>query len=446
MMWTTIKVGEAFLDYYRSLGYEIIPGSSLLDESVPMSFVMSAGMVQFEKLAGRKRSSDRYALIQNCFRYFDLDKVGISDYHLSLFQMPATFDFGQLDRKQTIMQIWYLLTQVYHFNPGHLAVTCFGGGRILETKLLADLEALEAWRAAGLPESQIHALPAPENFWKQNALHVGAVNSRKCGPTTEVFYDRGQHFACGPACRPGCSCGRFVELLNTLFIFLRVNENGDLLPLEEPFTETVIGRERVTAILQGLPSVYEIDVLLPLILQTRRAAHAAILTEDERRKHERLLVDHLRALLFLTADGAPPPGRGGRARLMRILARELLTSQRLLGISDAGFLRGLVRLALEIYPHLAPAQERTLEYIADESEIFNRTVQRGLRDLEDSLRRNSERRLRGEEVLALEKRRGIPFSLLKYLCWQKGILYDPNEYFAAHERFRQKTLNLETRP
>jgi alanyl-tRNA synthetase len=311
--------------------------------------------------------------------------------------------------------------------------------------LPADIETFKAWRAAGLPESQIYALPAPDNFWKQNALHVGAVNSRKCGPTTEVFYDRGRHLACGPACCPGCSCGRFVELLNTLFITLRMDEaNGELLPLEEPFTETVIGRERVTAVLQDFPSVYEIDVLRPLILQTRCSAHAAILPENERRKHERLLVDHLRALLFLTADGAPPPGRGGRARLMRILARELLTSQRLLGISDPGFLRGLLRLALEIYPHLASVQGRTLEYIANESDTFNRTVQRGLRDLEASLFRRVERRLRGEEILALEKRRGIPFSLLKYLCWQKGILYDVNEYHAAHERFQQKALNLET--
>ena len=107
-------------------------------------------------------------------------------------------------------------------------------------------------------------------------------------------------------------------------------------------------------------------------------------------------------------------------------------------------MRSLLRLALEIYPQFASAQERTLDYIANESGTFNRTVQRGLRDLEASLLRRVERRLLGEEILALEKRRGIPFSLLRYLCWQKGILYDMNDYHVAHERFQQEALNLET--
>lgn len=419
------EIGNRFLDYHSSLGYEMIPGSSLLDDSIPMSFVMSAGMVQFERLADKKRGGDHFALIQNCFRYFDLEQIGDSNTHLSLFQMPGAFDFGPVNRQRTICQIWDLLIEVYGLNPSSLFVTYFNGGEIDGQVLPPDLETAQAWDAIGLPTDHIVGLGVESNFWKQTSLAVGPQNSRKRGPNTEVFYDRGVQYSCGTTCQPGCSCGRFVEFLNTLFITFQFDPHThQLILLDEPFTEIVIGRERLALILQGKDSVFEIDSVSPLIQQLRCFSKPLPVEIDGLApvKFERILVDHLRALLFLTADGAPPPGKGGRARLMRKLIRELWTSQRLLGISDSGFMRSMIMTALELYPQLAPVQKRLLGYLAEEHERFERTVQVGLYDLEAILKRGNHQISR-EDAFALESEHGLPLPLLRYRLWQKDAAF-----------------------
>jgi alanyl-tRNA synthetase len=417
------EVGERFLDYFHHLNYKIIPGSSLLDDSVPMSFVMSAGMVQFEKMSDGRRSGDHFALIQNCFRYFDLDLIGDSDTHLSLFQMPAAFDFGPVDRQRTVNQIWKLLTEVYGLVTDSLFVTYFSGGEIDGQILPPDIETAKAWQGTGLPMEHIIGLGGESNFWSQSSQVVGKAMSRKRGPNTEVFYDRGAEYGCRAACKPGCSCGRFVEFLNTLFITLKFDpQTCQLIPMDEPFTEIVIGRERLAMILERKTSVFEVNSIYPLIQQLRCFSKPLPVEIEglEPPKFEKTFVDHLRALLFLTADGAPPPGKGGRPRLMRILVRELLTSQRLLGISDSGFLRSMVLTALELYPQLASARKRLLGYIAEENERFERTVQVGLYDLEAILQQSNQQ-LSGKDVLTLEKKHGLPLPLLRYRLWQKNV-------------------------
>ncbi len=423
------EVGRLFLEYYRGFGYDLIPGSSLLDESVPMSFVMSAGMVQFERMSGKRRGGDHFVLIQNCFRYFDLDQIGNSNTHLSLFQMPGAFDFGPVDREKTINQIWDLLTNTYGFDPASLAVTYFSGGEVDGQNVPPDEETASAWQKVGLPREQIIGLGAESNFWRQTSLAVGRVNSRKRGPNTEVFYDRGEKYSCEISCGPGCRCGRFVEFLNTLFIMHQFDEKlHRIIPMTEPFTEVVIGRERVASILQNKESVFEIDSIAPLIQQLRCFSKPLPIEIEglDPVKFERILVDHLRALLFLTADGAPPAGKGGRSRLMRKLIRELLTSQRLLGISDPGFMRSMILTALEIYPQLASAQRRLLSYVSEEHERFERTVQVGLYDLEAILQ-HSRRHISTSDISALENKHGLPLPLLRYRLWQKNVEIDETE-------------------
>jgi alanyl-tRNA synthetase len=435
------KVGESFLAHYRNLGYQEISGSSLLSKALPMTFVMSAGMVQFEQLSQQPRQGNQFVLIQNCFRHFDLDKIGSSDFHLSLFQMPGAFCFGVVDRYQTIRQIWQLLIQEYGFDPDRLFVTYFGGGQIGVQTLPADRETYAAWRSAGVPERQILDMPIANNFWRQSAHMVGIVNSRKCGPTTEVFFDRGSYLSCGATCYPGCPCGRFVEILNSLAITWFLDEETEqIAPLAEPFIETVIGRERVAALLQGVDSVYDIDNILPLTRQVRCFAKPGPLSAIQQRKHEHLLVDHLRALLFLVRDGAPPPGKGGQARLMRILTRELLTSQRLLGISDSGFLRSMLYVAKDLYPDLAPAQAHFMEYLEEEEWRFKDTVEIGLRRFEQEYREKGNQLVTGQDILRYEKQHGIPFSLLEFLFQQKQIPYNHEDYQISVGNFRRQEL------
>lgn len=417
---TTRELGQKFLDFYRERGHAVISGSSLLDESVPMSFVMSAGMVQFEHLANGRRNGDQFCLIQNCFRYFDLERIGSSRIHLSLFQMPGSFAFGIPDRQAAIAQFWELLTTVFRFDPLSLVATYFAGDRIDGQEIPADTASASAWHsAAGLPPERIFGLSSRYNFWSQSRQAVGDSNSQKRGPNTELFYDRGIQHDCGKDCFPGCPCGRYIEFANILFITHKINAaTGLLTPLEEPFTEVVIGLERAAMILQARESVFEIDSLSPLIHHLRNFTKPLPMEDGglEPQLLEFILVDHLRALLFLVADGAPPPGKGGRARLMRILIRELLTCQQLLGISDRGFIRSMILVAGQQDPHLLLAKGRLLEYMKRETEVFEQTLQSGLKDL----RFLAGQRLSDETLAHLRNTRGLPVPLLRYRLWRQN--------------------------
>ena len=382
-------------------------------------------MVQFETLSGIPRSDDHFVLIQNSFRYFDLDQVGDSDKHLSLFRMPGAFDFGPVDRQKTIHQIWELLIDVYGFDPNRLYTTYFSGDIIDRQPFPADTETALSWSEAGMPAEHIIGLPAKYNFWRQTREAVGQHTSPKRGPNTEIFFDRGPQYGCGAQCFPGCSCPRFLEFLNMLFITHSIDEfTGSVTPLAEPFTEVVIGLERVASILQRKTSVYEIDSIFPLVQQVRCFSKPmpVAFKEIPASKMERVLVDHLRGLLFLIADGAPPPGKGGRARLMRILIREMLTCKRLLGISDRGFIRSIVHTLLGYYPQLASAQQKCLEYVSQETERFERTVQTGMLALDTKIDQKNGI-LDWQEILEMEKETGLPSSLIKYQLWQKQVTH-----------------------
>jgi alanyl-tRNA synthetase len=248
-----------------------------------------------------------------------------------------------------------------------------------------------------------------------------------------VFFDRGSYLSCGPACRPGCRCGRFIEFLNTLFITLHIDDRAnEVKPLEEPFTETVVGAERVAMILQGVPSVCEIDNIYPLVERVRANVRTHNLTLADQTRHERVLADHIRAILFLTADGAPPPGRGGRARLMRKLVREMLTSQKLLGVDDSGFIPSLVQTALSLYadqqPQLLSAQARALSYVATEQNRFERTLEDGRRHLSRILSRRGNREFGPQDMLEMEKRHGVPRLLLEAMLVQHNADFNQLAY------------------
>jgi alanyl-tRNA synthetase len=434
-------VGSRFTDYYASQAYGVIPGSSLLDPSVPMTFVMSAGLVQVETSARLQggRTGSRYALLQNCFRYFDMTKVGASATHLSLFQMPGAFTFGPLSKRESIAQIWRLLTEVYCFQAESLWVTYFAGGQVAGCEFQSDWETARAWREMGLPPEHIVALGADSNFWKQGGSVVGKAHAPKCGPNTEVFFDRGDYLRCGPACRPGCDCGRFVEFLNTLFITLHIDEQRDIVkPLEEPFTETVVGAERVAMLLQEAPSVFEIDSIRPLVDHVRLFSKVSRPVISDRSRHERIIADHVRAILFLTADGAPRPGRGGRARLMRKLVREMLTGQKLLEIADSSFVPSLMQLALSLYvdqqPHLARSCTRAIERVEVERNRFERTLESGRRNLDRILTQRADCEFGPEDIRNMEKRHGVPPALLETMLIQCDARFSRQDHQTLAQR------------
>lgn len=431
-------IRQRFVDYYAGLGFQQLPRAPMLHPSIPMSFVMSAGLVQVEtSLAhAEDRSSDQFVLVQECFRHFDLDRVGTNSIHLSLFEMPGAFVFGPDGKRSTVERMWTLATAVLDIDEEHIWASYFGGGPVLEEELPGDEMVRDAWLDVGVPRERLVGLGAEDNYWVQGGGIDGMETPRKAGPNTELFYDRGPEYACGPACRPGCRCGRFVEFSNSLFISQEIDtDNGSLHPLEEPFSETVIGTERVAMILQGVESVFRIDGYRPIMAAIRAFVDAPDLPESTIAASEQVIADYLKALYVLVGDGAPPPGKNGRERIIKLLIRGVVSRQILLGIRSDDFLTtvmGRIDQTLQQDLRAAPKDERVLiDYFESESERFIRTIRRGRRALGSMLKENAGHTLTGQQILDLEKKKGLPHLLTAKFLKEKGLAFRESDYLSA---------------
>jgi alanyl-tRNA synthetase len=443
------EVADAFLDYHRIRGYQVLPGSSLLDDSIPMSFVMSAGLVQVERASAPLSGlgNRRFVLLQNCFRHFDLNRIGQSSTHLSFFRMLGAFTFGPVDRQEQIVMAWDLITRIYGLRPEKLWVTYFSGGLVAGQDFGPDLDTCHAWRRVGIRECQLLGQSAETNFWQQSAMVMGVEHASKCGPNSEVFYDRGEALGCGPDCRPGCACGRFIEFLNMLFITHVVDEGSQRVSaLETPFTEAVIGLERLAMILQGAVSVYEIDCIQPLLSRIRKLSRTLKNEELYLVCQERLLADHLRALLFLAADGAPSPGKGGRAFIVRRLVREILVSLELLGIRAPAYIPELVAQVAFLYRRFGPTRDdagvSVLNYLASEKIHLQNTLNKGFSQVDRLLAEKNVHWVSGVDILTFEKEYGLPLPLLERYLKEKEIIFNPDAIEAAGALWKMNELEM----
>ncbi len=406
-------VCNLFVNYYQKNGHQLLSSASLLDPSIPMSFVMSAGLVQVEKSLAqiKNRESDKYVLVQKCFRHFDVDKVGNDETHLSFFMMPGAFIFGENDRSQIIQQMWQFATNILELPQERLWASYFQGDMVLNTQMEEDLPTRSTWLDMGLPPERVVGLGKKHNFWIQGNGLQGNAESRKCGPNTELFYDKGEEYACDKNCLPGCNCGRFVEFSNTLFIRHQTDHiRQELIPIAIPFTETVVGAERAAMLTDGVSSVFKTkeysyisDVICSFIDQSH-------ITKPDKQKHVKVISDHLKALYHLVSDGAPPPGKDGRQRIIKILIRRIFARQMLLGITSASFLRETIR-AIASYES-TPASSETCpkleSYFAEETARFSKTITRGRIQIENILSQNNNNRLSLEQISILETQGGIP--------------------------------------
>ncbi len=410
----SFEISDRFIQYYQDIGFELLPSASLLDPAIPMTFVMSAGLVQVETSLGQlgHTNGNTYVLCQKCFRHFDLDSIGQSAVHLSLFEMPAAFTFGMNNKATTIERMWNLVTGVLGIDPARLWVTYFAGGTKGGHEFPPDTETQKAWKQIGLPEERIVALGPGDNFWLQG----GGIDEK---------------LRCSAGCRPGCRCGRFIEFANSLFIFAEVDEEtGTLRIMERPFDETVIGAERVAMISQGKDSVFEIDCIRPLVDKVQSFCNG-LEANDSTERAKRIISDYVRALLFLTADGAPAPGKGGRQRIVKLLIRGVLTQQKLLGISTPDFLPELVDTIVATcskrYPEVNSGRKLLLDYFASESVRFEKTMQRGFRHL-DHLLQASRKAPNGEQIIDLVKGHGLPLPLIEERLRQRGFAFEDQAY------------------
>ncbi|MDD2749703.1 MAG: alanine--tRNA ligase-related protein [Acidithiobacillus sp.] len=386
------SISEAFLALHEQDGFSRLPPSSLLHDSVPMSFVMSAGLIQVENNLDQiiKKTGGKFTFTQPCFRHFDLNQVGNDPTRLSLFHMPAAFYIGSNQRENMLPRLWYFLTQTLKLSPEHLWISYLD-----DPELGRDEPTYQCWRTLGIAESHLLGQDQQQCFWRQRALGKIASDGKKCGPHTEVFYERTDITCpvCAASTTPNitCHCGRFVEISNSLFIENYLNEAGKLIPADTVFSECVVGLERLTMILQNAADVYQISRF--------QAWHNCLPAPDNTHTvSHNIIVDHLSAFVKLVEDGAPAPGHGGQARVMRVLARRMMTEALLIDLDIATIFTGITH---------PPSRN----YLEREHNKFSATLKKGTKVLSELLNQGRNTLLSYERD-QLQKQYGIPFLLI----------------------------------
>lgn len=421
------EISQRFVGYYEKMGYQLLPSAPMIDPSIPMSFVMSAGLVQVENSLAKvtNREGNQYVLVQSCFRHFDLEKVGTDDIHLSLFEMPGAFVFGPNGRNSTIQRMWHLATDVLKIDKEQIWVSYFNGGEVAGSHIEEDVVTRQAWTNTGVQKDHIIGLGAEHNYWIQGRGIDDTSIIRKCGPNTELFYDRGSDRACGKDCRPGCRCGRFIEFSNSLFICSEIGRiNGQIQSLDNPFTETVIGAERVSMILRKNSAVFDIEEFSPILKTIRSLASVSNLQETLVAGSERVIADHLRGLFYLIAGGAPSPGKNGRERIVKVLIRRAITRLIVLGIDIEKAMPILVASTSESITDIENKQavsDTLIEYFFSEFARFQGTLSRGQHQLSKLVKKNNGNTLSESQIGWLEKKWGVPSLLTSFFLWEQGL-------------------------
>jgi alanyl-tRNA synthetase len=429
---TAQEIREAFIRFFRERGHQVVPSSSLVPADDPTLLFTNAGMNQFKDvLLGREQRSYRRAVsVQKCVRaggkHNDLEMVGRTARHHTFFEMLGNWSFGDYFKEDAIRYAWEFVTDVLKLPPDRLWVTVFRD----------DDEAFRLWQSvAGLPAERIVRLGEHDNFWEM-------ADTGPCGPCTELYMDRGAEFACGPRCGIGqCDCDRYEEFWNLVFIQYDRQADGSLVPLPRPSVDTGMGLERITAILEGVPSNFDTELLSPLIRTVEELSGHRYDAGPEGLAF-RVIADHARAVTMLLADGVVFANEG-RGYVMRRILRRAIRFGRLLGLRDP-FLWRLVPVVGSIlgavYPEVLQGQDTIMATIRAEEERFHVTLESGLKLLGEMLDRTPEGGvLPGEDAFVLYDTYGFPLDLTEDAARERGLTVDRSGFEQAMAQQRERT-------
>ncbi|ELJ8793671.1 TPA: alanine--tRNA ligase [Vibrio cholerae] len=434
MFMSTDEVRRAFLSFFESKGHQIVESSSLVPANDPTLLFTNAGMNQFKDcfLGLEKRTYTRATTAQRCVRaggkHNDLENVGFTARHHTFFEMLGNFSFGDYFKEDAIQYAWEFLTDVLQLPKERLLVTVY------ET----DDEAFDIWnKKVGIPADRIIRIgdkKGGKKFDSDNFWQMG--DTGPCGPCTEIFYDHGDHIWGGPPGSPEEDGDRFIEIWNNVFMQFNRHADGTMEPLPKPSVDTGMGIERISAIMQGVHSNYEIDVFQTLI----KAAADAIGYQDLTNQSLRVVADHIRSCAFLIVDGVMPSNEGRGYVLRRIIRRAVRHGNKL-GAQGA-FFHKLVGPLAEVMGtagvELKKQQALVEKVLRIEEENFGRTLDRGMSILNDALDQLSGLVLDGETVFKLYDTYGFPADLTNDVARERGFSIDEAGFEQAMEEQRQR--------
>ncbi|HAT4427016.1 TPA: alanine--tRNA ligase [Legionella pneumophila] len=421
------EIRQAFLNYFIQRGHQLVASSSLIPSNDPTLLFTNAGMVQFKDLflGLETRPYQRAVTAQRCVRaggkHNDLENVGYTARHHTFFEMLGNFSFGDYFKREAIQYAWEFLTEVLHIPAERLWVTVYK----------EDLEAEGIWlKEMKVSPERFSRCGEKDNFWSMG-------DTGPCGPCTEIFYDHGPEVAGGPPGSPDEDGDRYIEIWNLVFMQFNRDREGCLHPLPKPSVDTGMGLERLAAVIQGVHSNYEIDSFQYLIKAI------AQLGQDIDLNHTSLKViaDHIRSCSFLIVDGVLPSNEGRGYVLRRIIRRAVRHGNKL-GLPSPFFFKlvqPLIDVMGDAYPELINSKAHIERILQQEENQFTRTLEQGLRLLQDHIKNLKGQELSGEVAFKLYDTYGFPIDLTADIIREQGLHIDMEAFNQLMQQQREQS-------
>ncbi|KTD41636.1 alanine--tRNA ligase [Legionella parisiensis] len=410
------EIRQAFFDYFTQRGHQLVESSALVPANDPTLLFTNAGMVQFKDLflGLETRSYQRAVTAQRCVRaggkHNDLENVGYTARHHTFFEMLGNFSFGDYFKREAIKFAWEFLTQVLHLPEERLWVTVYK----------EDQEAEDIWlKEMKVSAARFSRCGEKDNFWSMG-------DTGPCGPCTEIFYDHGPEIPGGPPGSPDEDGDRYIEIWNLVFMQFNRDKDGNLHPLPKPSVDTGMGLERLAAVVQGVHSNYETDIFQYLIQSTAKLGKMSNLSHTSLK----VIADHIRSCAFLIADGVIP-GNEGRGYVLRRIIRRAVRHGNKLGLPTPFFsqlVEPLIRVMGDAYPELIQFKAHIEKILNQEENQFARTLDQGLRLLQEQMHSLGGHEISGEIAFKLYDTYGFPVDLTADIAREQGLHVDMNGF------------------
>jgi len=437
---TVDELRSKYIEFFTGKNHKQISGKSLIPENDPTVLFTTAGMHPLVPyLLGEEHpAGKRLVDFQKCIRTGDIDAVGDAS-HLTFFEMLGNWSLGDYFKEEAIKMSYEFLTseEWLGFSPDKLSVTVFAG----DDEVGPDEVSASVWRSLGIPEERIYFLPRSDNWWGP----AGATGP--CGPDTEMFIDTGKE-PCGPDCRPGCSCGKYFEVWNDVFMEYEKKEDGSYVPLSRKCVDTGMGIERTVAMIQGMNSVYEIEQFRELIGAIENTAGIEYGKDEVVDTSVRIITDHIRTSVFILGDELGlKPSNLGQGYILRRLIRRAVRHGKKLNI-EGFFLKALGEIVIaqygDVYPELRKNRDFVLSELEGEEERFSVTLKKGEKEFAKMLPNLLKSRnpvIPGRTAFKLYDTYGFPFELTEELARENGLGIDKEGFdkaFSKHQELSKK--------
>ena len=422
---------QLYLDFFKSKGHAVIPTASLIPENDPTVLFTTAGMHPLVPyLLGEKHpAGTRLTDVQICVRTGDIDEVG-DESHCTFFEMLGNWSLGDYFKKESIAWSYEFLTKVLNIDVSKLNVSVFAG----DDSCPRDDESANIWRSLGLKDEQIFFLPKENNWWGP------AGQTGPCGPDTEMFIDTGKD-KCSEDCSPACSCGKYLEIWNNVFMQYFKDADGKLTPMEHKNVDTGMGLERTLCIVNGYKSVYETDLLSFAIAKLEELSGKKYGENEDDTKAMRIIADHTRTATFLLGDvKAISPSNVDQGYVLRRLIRRAVRYCRVLGI-DGSALIEIAKLYIEkykgIYTNIGDNAQRIEDELRAEQEKFGKTIEQGINEFEKVVKYIPTKTIPGKTAFRLYDTFGFPLEMTIELAKEKGFDVDVQGYEEAFKKHQE---------